>query len=176
MIECEAAWPSADTREQAVLICLGLALLAYGGGLVARFRRRWFCLWLAALLLWSFLSKYLICTRCESYGKPCDFCYGGKYAALFFKPQPERTLDASGMITEGVSVALISLLPAVAAREDKRELALYLVVLTAFQAALYHVCCSKCVIHSRESWKRDICPNYKVAKVLNRLSGRASKG
>lgn len=176
MIEDEVVWPSADAREQAVLISLGLAVLAYGGGLVGRFRRRWLSLWLAALLLWSFLSKYLICTRCESYGKPCDFCYGGKYAALFFKPQPDRTLDASGIITEGVSMAVFSMLPAMAARDDRRKLALYLSLLIAFQAALYHICCSKCVLYSREPWKRDICPSYKVAKILNRLTGRTLQG
>lgn len=176
MIEDEVVWPSADAGEQAVLISLGLAVLAYGGGLVGRFRRRWLSLWLAALLLWSFLSKYLICTRCESYGKPCDFCYGGKYAALFFKPQPDRTLDASGIITEGVSMAVFSMLPAMAARDDRRKLALYLSLLIAFQAALYHICCSKCVLYSREPWKRDICPSYKVAKILNRLTGRTLQG
>lgn len=170
--EDNIAWPSADAGEQAVLISLGIAVLTYGGGLVGRFRRRWFLPWLAALLLWSFLSKYLICTRCENYGKPCDFCYGGKYAALFFKPQPDRTLDAYGMITEGASLLLICLLPALAARDDKRRLAIFLSFLLAFQAALCHICCSKCVLYSKEPWKKNICPNYRVAKLLNRVTGR----
>ena len=174
MGEEERAWPSADAGEQAVLIGLGGAFLACGAGMVGRYRRRWLPVWLTALLAWSFLSKYLICARCECYGKPCDFCYGGKYAALFFKPQPDRSLDVYGLLTEGLSVAVFSLLPALAVRDDRRKLALYLTTLVAFQAALYRVCCSKCVLYSREPWKRDICPNYKLAKTLNRLTGRTA--
>jgi len=167
----EIEYPSADSREQAVLMALGAAFVVYGGYTVNRFRRRWLPLWLGGLLVWGTLCKYLICARCECYGKPCDFCYGGKYAALFFKPQPDRTLDASGTIAEGGSMSLIALLPIAAAWGNKRILTLYLFTLLAFEAGLYYICCSKCVLYSKEPWKRDVCPTYKLSKVLNQLLG-----
>ena len=90
--------------------------------MVARRRPKWFPVWLAAFITWFTLCKYLICTRCENYGKACDFYYLGKWAARLFPAQPGKSLDAAGIIAEGGSVAILQLLPAIAALQALHQI------------------------------------------------------
>lgn len=161
-----ADWPEQDKTQTQFLIGTGVAMLAYGGWTVAR-RRPWlFPLWLAALVTWFTVCKYLICTRCENYGKPCDFYWLGTYAAKLFKPQPGRTLDTAGIAAEGGSVAVLQFLPLVASLGKWRQFVTFLFLLAVNQATQLNVCCRRCIEHSTDSWKRDTCPSYRLAEKL----------
>lgn len=157
-------WPEPDPVKMRLLIGSGIAYLAYGGMVVARRHPGWFPAWAAALLCWFTLCKYLICTRCERYGEACDFYYLGRLAARMFPPQPDRTLDAAGIAAEGISVAVLQLMPALAALGRPRMLLSYLVLLAAGQGALLSICCRKCVACSTDPWKREYCPTYRLAE------------
>lgn len=159
-------WPEPDPMAMMLLISSGVACLLYGGLVVARRRPKWMPLWLAALVTWFTLCKYLICTRCERYGEACDFYYLGKLAAALFERQPDRTLDAAGIAAEGGSMAVIQFLPIAAALGDGRMLVRYLLVLAGAQAALLSICCRRCIQYSTDPWKRETCPSYKQAEWL----------
>jgi hypothetical protein len=107
--------PEQDRNQMRFLIGSGVSMLAYGGWVVARRRPKWLPIWLAALVTWFTLCKYLICARCEYYGEACDFYYLGKYAAMLFEPQPGKSLDTAGILAEGGSVAVLQFLPVLAA-------------------------------------------------------------
>lgn len=157
----------ADRAGTVFMIGTGVAMLGYGGWTVARRAPRWFPLWLAALVTWFTLCKYLICTRCEYFGKRCDFYWLGAYAAKLFERQPERTLDAAGIAAEGGSVAVLQVLPAVASLGNWRSLLTFLVLLGVNQAAQLRFCCLRCVEVSTDPWKRDTCPTYRLAEKLS---------
>ena len=163
---CSAEWPEPDPRQMLLLIGSGVAVLAYGGSVVARRRPWWMPLWLAALVTWFTLCKYLICTRCENYGKACDFYYLGTFAAMLFDRQPGRTLDAAGIAAEGGSMAVLQFLPVVAAIGDRKRLVRFLLLLIGAQAALLSICCRKCIKYSTDPWKRETCPSYRQAEWL----------
>jgi len=150
------------------LIGTGVAMLSYGGYVVARRRPKWLPLWLAALITWFTLCKYLICTRCENYSEACDFYYLGKLAAKMFPAQPGRTLDTAGIVAEGGSVAVLQFLPAIAALGKWRMLFMFLALLGLNQATQLNVCCRRCIQCSKDPWKRDTCPSYKLARKLYR--------
>jgi hypothetical protein len=162
---CAEEWPNADAREQAVLIAAGLALLASGARAVLRNRPRWFPIWLAGLIAWATIPKYFICARCENYGKPCDFYYGGRYAARLF-PKQDKPFNAAGYFAEGASLSVFNFLPAIAARRDPLSLALYALAAGVFQATLVKVCCIDCVKYARDPWKAKYCPTYKMVEGL----------
>lgn len=161
-----AGWPEPDRGRMRFLIGAGIAQVGYGGYVVARRRPKWFPIWLAALVIWFTLCKYLICTRCERYGEACDFYYLGKWAARLFPPQPDKTLDTAGIIAEGGSAAVLQFLPVAAALRKPGLLVRYLVVLAVGQGAQLSICCRRCVAHSTDTWKRDTCPSYKLASRL----------
>jgi hypothetical protein len=157
----EATWPAADLREQAVLATSGVALIAAGLWALRRNRPGWVPAWTAALAAWATIPKYFICTRCENYGKPCDFFFGGEYAALLFKQQ-DKPFNLAGYFAEGVPLGIFLFLPAIAARRDLRALSLYALAGAAFQALLVKICCIDCVNNARDTWKADYCPTYKL--------------
>jgi hypothetical protein len=167
---CEATadgeWPEQDKGAMRFLIGTGVAMLAYGGWVVARNRPKWLPLWLAALITWFTACKYLICTRCENYGKACDFYYLGKLAEKMFPPQPGRTLDTAGIVAEGGSVAVLQFLPAIAALGRWRMFLTFLALLGLNQATQLQVCCRRCIQYSQDPWKRDTCPSYRLAEKL----------
>lgn len=171
--DCQAnaeGWPSADFTEQSLLAASALAFLLAGGRAVLRNRPRWFPVWFAGLLGWAIIPKYYICTRCENYGKSCDFFYGGKYAAMFFSKQ-EAPFDSKGYFAEGVTLATFQSLPAIAARRDPKRLLLYALSAGIFQALLIKFCCIDCVRNARDQWKADYCPTFKIVEKLG-LAGR----
>jgi hypothetical protein len=156
-----AAWPVADAREQVVLAASSLALIGAGLRALRQNRPAWVAGWLAALAAWATIPKYFICTRCENYGKPCDFLYGGKYAALLFKKQ-DKPFNAAGYFAEGISLGIFLFLPAIAARRDPKALSFYALAGAVFQALLVKICCIGCVNNARDDWKADYCPTYKL--------------
>ncbi len=164
--DASGEWPEPDRGRMRLLIGSGIAYLAYGGYVVARRKPGWLPLWVAALVTWFTLCKYLICTRCERYGEACDFYYLGKLAARMFPPQPDRTLDTAGIIAEGGSVAVLQFLPIAAALRKPGMLLRYLALMGIGQAAQLSICCRRCVVYSTDPWKRDTCPSYKLASRL----------
>ncbi len=159
-------WPEPKPLNMAILIGSWISYIFYGGYLIARKKPKWLLLWLPALILWMTLCKYLICTRCERYGKPCDFYYLGKWAALLFERQPDKTLDTAGIIAEGSTVAILQLLPIVAGIRSGRMILKYMLLLTLNQIAQLSICCRKCVQYSTDPWKHNVCPSYKQARAL----------
>jgi hypothetical protein len=167
-VECAECAESKEPDKWAMrfLIGSGVWMLAYGGYMVARRRPKWFPVWLAAFITWFTLCKYLICTRCENYGKACDFYYLGKWAARLFPAQPGKSLDAAGIIAEGGSVAILQLLPAIAALGDPKKFLGFLAALMTNQGAQVAICCRRCIKYSTDPWKADTCPSYKLAEKI----------
>ncbi|MBU4175426.1 MAG: hypothetical protein KKB90_05400 [Actinobacteria bacterium] len=159
-------YPDADPKEQAVLISVGAAYLATALYTMWRKKPGLLPLWLAAVATWATLPKYLICTRCECYGKPCDFTYGGRYSAKLFKPQPDRTVDVYSLIAEGVPGAVAMMLPFAVARKSQGLLTLFGLLSLLWQVALIKIACIRCVRYSTDPFKRKYCPNYKIAGAL----------
>jgi len=162
----DSEWPCADPREQALLMLSGVAFIVSGARAVLRNRPRWFPVWLGGLLAWATIPKYFICARCENYDKPCDFFYGGKYAAKLFKKQ-DKPFNAAGYFAEGTSLAIFQFIPPIIARRDPKALVAYLLSAGIFQALLVKFCCIDCVRFARDPWKAKYCPTYKMVEKLN---------
>src|SRR5659263_338420 len=147
--DLESEWPCADPREQALLMLSGVAFVVSGARAVLRNRPRWFPVWLGGLLAWATIPKYFICARCENYDKPCDFFYGGKYAAKLFKKQ-DKPFNAFGYAAEGSTLGVFQFLPVIAARRDFKALAFYGIAAALFQSALVKFCCIDCVRYAQD--------------------------
>ncbi len=168
---CEtcAGWPSADIREQVFLAASAAVFFWTGLRALKRNRPQWIPAWLAGLIAWATIPKYFICMRCENYGKPCDFFYGGRYAALMFKKQ-DKQFGPAGYFAEGATSGVFQFLPAIAARGDPRALPPYAFSGAAFMALLAKFCCIDCVRYARDPWKAKYCPTYKAIKGMGLAS------
>lgn len=168
---CE--WPQARIGQQALLAVSALVFFRSGWRALRRNRPALIPIWLMGLIGWLTVPKYFICARCESYGKPCDFFYGGKYAALLFEKQ-DRPFNAAGYFAEGLSLGIFQLLPAFASRHDLKSCVLYAFSALLFQSVLIAVCCVKCVRNAQDPWKRKYCPTFKLVESLG-LAGSATE-
>jgi len=164
--ESHDQWPRAEANEQIVLITAGLLYLVVAGRTVYRDRPGWFPFWLVGLAAWATVPKYLLCTRCENYGKPCDFTYGGKYAAMLFEQHSGKAVGWAGIIAEGASLATFMLLPVAASLRHPRSLIRYALAGILFQSILIRVCCIACVERATDPWKKKYCPTYKLVEGL----------
>jgi hypothetical protein len=163
---CVGEKPPQDENAMRFMMGSGAAYLLYGGYVVSRRRPRWFPLWLSAVVGWFTLSKYLICTRCEYFGEPCDFYRLGTFAARMFERQPDKSLDAYGIASEGITVAIIQFLPMLASLTKPKMLIKFLILFAIGQYAQLTVCCRRCIQYSTDPWKRDKCPSYGLATRL----------
>lgn len=164
-VEPVQEWHEVPPASIALESAAGLAAIAWGGCLVARHRRKLFPVWAAATTSWFTLCKYLICTRCEHYGRKCEFYNLGKLAALLFTAQPDRTLTRVGYAAEALSVAGMLLLPFTAAWGDRRRLATYGALFAAQWTTQLLVSCRHCARTATTPWKAR-CPTYGLARRL----------
>jgi hypothetical protein len=156
-------WCEVSRAAIAVESAAGLAAIACGGYFLARNRRRLLPVWSAATLSWFTLCKYLICTRCEHYGKRCEFYNLGILAARMFPAQPGRTLTRVGYAAEALSVGGMLLLPFAGAWGDKRRLAIYSALFAAQYTTQLLISCRHCARTATTPWKAR-CPTYGLAR------------
>ncbi len=162
-VEPVVVWCEVPRAAIALESAAGLAAIAAGGYLVARYHGKLFPLWAAATFSWFTLCKYLICTRCEHYGKACEFYNLGLLAARMFPAQPDRTLTRVGYAAEGLSVAGMLLLPFAAAWGDKKRLAAYAALFASQWSTQLLVSCRHCARTATTPWKAR-CPTYRLAR------------
>ncbi len=156
-------WCEVPRAAIAVESAAGIAAIGAGAYLVARYRRGLLPLWAAATASWFTLCKYLICTRCEHYGKRCEFYNLGVLAARMFPAQPDRTLTRVGYAAEGLSIGGMLLLPLTAAWGDGKRLAAYASLLAAQWSTQLLVSCRHCALTATTPWKAR-CPTYRLAR------------
>jgi hypothetical protein len=156
-------WREVSPAAIALESAAGLAAIAAGGYLMARYRRRLFPLWAAATASWFTLCKYLICTRCEHYGRKCEFYNLGVLAARMFPAQPDRTLTQVGYAAEGLSMGGMMILPLTAAWGDKKRFAAYATLFAAQYGTQLLVSCRHCARTATTPWKAR-CPSYQLAR------------
>jgi hypothetical protein len=156
-------WCELPSWAIAVESAAGLAAIAAAGYNMARYRRKLFPVWAAATVSWFVLCKYLICTRCEHYGKRCEFYNLGKWAAYLFEAQPDRTLTQVGYAAEGLSVGGMLILPFTAAWGDRKRLLRYSLLFAAQWSTQMLVACRHCARTAATPWKAR-CPSYRLSR------------
>jgi len=156
-------WSEVSPAAIAVESAAGLAAIAAGGYLMARYRTRLFPVWAAATFSWFTLCKYLICTRCEHYGKRCEFYNLGILAARMFPAQPDRTLTDVGYAAEGLSFGGMLLLPFTAALGSRKRFAAYAALFAVQWTTQLLITCRHCAYTATTPWKAK-CPSYKLAR------------
>ncbi len=137
-------------------------------GFVALVRARsWkvLAVWLGALGTFWTLPRYLICARCEGYGKDCHSLYIGKIVSKYM-PRVEgydRPSNA-GIVLEAILLATISNAPPLGMRRQKLALALYLVLASMTFWMHFTHACRHCAEYATD-WKKD-CPAAKTYRMF----------
>lgn len=145
---------------------IGINAIVQGGLLLVRNGRRLILPWLASVVSWFTLCKYVICTHCEHHGEFCEFYGLGTLAARMFPEKRKGSLSPFGYAAEGVSMGGMLLVPMLTIRKCSTMQA-FSYVLSVMGAAVstFVVSCRRCVSTSNDRWKA-LCPNYRLARLI----------
>ncbi len=125
--------------------------------------RRWKALGvlLGAITFFFTLPRYLICARCDGYGKNCYSLYLGKITSLYLPRVEGREVNPAGAALETLTLQTMALTPAIGLRRNRKLFALYLVLSNiTFGLHFWHAC-RHCAENATD-WRKD-CPMAKAA-------------
>lgn len=162
---CAASGASVEDKPNPILMFLRFAALATsvgaaGLGMVRERRFRHLAAWLGGWALFLTWPRYLICSRCQGYGRMCRSHYLGKYTSLLFPRVEGKDVGSLGLALEVLSLSTIFWVPVLALRKDARALAGYLASMQAVLLGQFLHACRWCAAHSDDEWKR-VCPAYR---------------
>ncbi len=136
-------------------LVLGAQLLLGLTGLLKE--RSWKALgaFFAGLALFWSIPRYLICARCEGYGRKCHSFYLGKATSLYMPKVEGKKVGPLAMVLEIIALSLISQSPAVGIKNSRKRV-LYVLLSTATVVMHFMHSCRHCATYATD-WKRN-CP------------------
>ena len=128
--------------------------------------RSWKALGVFAGSIAFFLTvpRYLICCRCEGYGRMCYSMYMGKLTSLYLPRvewEPLVLDNPIGAVLEELTLMTMMGAPAMGLRKSRGLLALYLVLSTVTLVVHFSHSCRHCA-ETANDWRRE-CPSAKAA-------------
>lgn len=121
--------------------------------------------WLGAFALFWTVPRYLICARCEGYGRDCYSLYLGRIVSKYLpKVEGHERPSNLGIGLEILSLATISNAPMIGMRGNRKLLAVYMVLAgITFWSQFLHAC-RHCAEYG-EGWKKN-CPSAKTYRLF----------
>jgi hypothetical protein len=164
---CEAACePRPNTLVMAFRFAsFGLGIVVALGGMIKERKFKHLAAWFGAWGLFLTIARYLICSRCEGYGKMCYSFYIGKYTSMIFPEVEGKDVGPLGFGLEALCLSSIFWTPILALRNNRKLLTRYLAIMQLVLAGQFFHACRWCAGHSTQEWKNN-CPSYRTWKKL----------
>jgi hypothetical protein len=120
--------------------------------------------WLAAIAFFLTLPRYLICCRCEGYGKKCYPLYLGKLTSLYLPKVEGKEVSPMAAGLELLTLNLMSNLPAIGLKNDKKLRNLYMLLANLTMGLQFYHACRHCARYA-DDFRKD-CPSAKMARLV----------
>lgn len=140
-------------------VALAAATAAGALGLARSGNKKLIGWWLAAWGMFLTLPRYLICASCSGYGKMCYSYYLGRYTSMIF-PKREKPVPMYSLFIEGACLSSIFLAPALAMKDDRKNLLTYLILSDLMLAGQFFHACRYCGTHADDDFKKH-CPSFR---------------
>lgn len=172
--ECKNHDTACEPRPNPIIMAMRFAAFGLGsligmGGMIKEGKYRHLAFWLGTWALFLTWPRYLICSRCDGYGKMCYPYYLGKYTSLFFPQVEGKDVGPLGFGLEGLCLSSMFWTPALALRKNRRLLARYLAVMQVVALAHFFHACRWCAANSTQGWK-NVCPAHRTWKKILKIS------
>ncbi len=132
-------------------------------GMVGERKYRHLLVWLGGWALFLTWPRYLICSRCEGYGKMCRSYYLGRYTSSVFPRVEGKRVGGAAVLLEVLCLSTIFWTPAIALRKNRVALSRYLALMQTVLLGQFFHACRWCGTHSHEGWKA-VCPAHRYWK------------
>lgn len=125
--------------------------------------------WFAAIAFFLTLPRYLICCRCEGYGKKCYSLYLGKLTSLYLPKLEGKEVSPGGVGLELMALNLISNLPVLGLKNDKKLRNLYILLASLTMGLQFYHACRHCARYATDL--RKDCPSARAARLVFSIEG-----
>jgi hypothetical protein len=119
---------------------------------------------LGSIAFFFTVPRYLVCSRCEKYGKNCHSLYLGKVTSLYLPRVEGKKISPVGAGLEGATLAMLANAPLVGLRGNRKYLALYLLLSNLTLGLHLRHACMHCLEYGDDRTKN--CPGAKAAGLL----------
>lgn len=117
-------------------------------------------------LAFFFPLRYLVCARCQGYGKDCYSLYLGKVTSKIMPKVEGKEIGTLGVILEVLTLYGISMGPVFGLLKRFKLLVPYTWLLSATMGSQFLHACRHCGLNAREGTWQSRCPSGKVAKFI----------
>ena len=146
-------------RFLAVFAQMGVALY----GLVKE--RSWKALgaFVGSFIFFWTVPRYLICARCENYGRDCYSLYLGKLTSRIW-PKQEGEIPKVGMALEVITLGTFANAPAIGLLKNRKLLALYMLFSNITVTTQFFHACRHCAYYAKD-WRSE-CPSARTYRMF----------
>lgn len=120
--------------------------------------------WFAAIAFFLTLPRYLICCRCEGYGKKCYPLYLGKLTSLYLPKVEGKEVSPVGAGLELLTLNLMSNLPVAGLKNNKKLRNLYILLANLTMGLHFYHACRHCARYATD-WRKD-CLSARAARLV----------
>ncbi len=165
---------SCEPRPNPLIMALRFAAFGLGGmvALTGMFREKKFkhlAAWVGTWALFLTWPRYLVCSRCEGYGKMCYPYYLGKYTSMVFPKVEGKDVGPLGFGMEGFCLLSLFWTPALALRNNRDLLTRYMLIMQLVLIGHLLHACRWCAANSTQAWK-NVCPAHRTWKKILKIS------
>ena len=167
---CEPCDPHPNPLIMALrFVAFGLGLVAALGGMIKERKFKHLAFWLGTWALFLSWPRYLICSRCEGYGKMCYPYYLGKYTSMVFPKVEGKDVGPLGFGMEALCLSSMFWTPALALRHDRELFTRYMIIMQLVMIGQFFHACRWCAANSTQQWK-NVCPAHRTWKKILKIS------
>lgn len=116
----------------------------------------------AFVFFWT-VPRYLICARCDNYGKDCYSLYMGKLTSKIWSKK-EGEVGQLGMVLEVITLGIFANAPAVGLRKNRKLLAIYMLFSNITLVTQFFHACRHCARNATD-WRQD-CPSARTYRLF----------
>jgi hypothetical protein len=120
--------------------------------------------WFAAIAFFLTLPRYLICCRCEGYGKKCYPLYLGRLTSMYLPKVEGKEVSPVGVGLELLTLNLMSNLPVIGLKNDKKLRNLYILLANLTMGLQFYHACRHCARYATDL-RRD-CLSARAARLV----------
>ncbi|MBN2168492.1 MAG: hypothetical protein JW738_04550 [Actinobacteria bacterium] len=120
-------------------------------------------------LAFFFPLRYIVCARCQNYGKNCYSLYLGRITSMMMPKVEGKEIGPVSFILEVVTLYLITMGPVFGLMRKFKLLVPYMGLLSGTLGLQFMHSCRHCGLYAKEGTWQSKCPAGKIANIIYTL-------
>lgn len=116
-----------------------------------------------------FPLRYMVCARCQNYGKNCYSLYLGRITSMMMPKVENKEMSNISVLLEVIAIYLITMGPVFGLLRKFKLLVPYMGLLSGTMGLQFMHACRHCGLYAKEGTWQSRCPAGKIANIIYTL-------